>query len=78
MDGENKSTNERRPARARNEKINMQTSNFCHSITHVVHTRADAQEMVDLQPLVVIRGPIFCMGVGERMSGGGGDHMWTA
>ena len=78
MDGKNKSTNEKRPARARNEKNTMPISNFCHSIPHVVHTRADAQEMVDLRPLVVIRAPIFCMGVGERMSGGGGDHMWTA
>jgi hypothetical protein len=31
--------------------------------------------MADIRPLVVIRAPIFCMGVGERMSGGGGDHM---
>ena len=78
MYGKNKSTNERRPARTRNEKINMQISNFCHSIAHVEHTRADAQEMADLRPLVVTRAPIFCTGVGERMSGGGGDHMWTA
>ena len=75
---ENTSTHERRPARAQNEKINMQISNFCRSIVHVEHTRAGAQEMADLPPLVVIRAPIVCMGVGERMSGGGGDHIWTA
>ena len=80
MYGKNKFTTERRPARARNEKINMQISSFCHSIAHVEHTRAGAQEMADLRPLVARHsGSDFLLGGGrENESGGGGDHIWTA
>ena len=64
MYGKNKSTNEKATsARAKRKKHHAKLELLSEHSARVEHTKVGAQETANLRPLVVIRAPIFCMGV---------------